>query len=98
MNEGLFDGHPSLEVGLDHLLDEVFGFRRDRFPDLLLKVVVARFNFVENSSSSIAVERRLAAQQEEGNHSDRPVVRPLVILTIQHLWRDVIRCAQLRVH
>lgn len=66
--EGLFAAVPLLGVDLDHPDNQRLGLLRDVLPVALLKLHLARYDPLLDLRVRLAVERRVAAEQDVQDH------------------------------
>jgi len=68
------------------------------FPGLLFKNNLLRKNFVENYFVLAALKGWVATQKDIHDHSERPNVTPLIIVSLENLGCNVVRGANNRMH
>jgi len=82
-------------VKSEHFSDEVLGFRRNLIPLGLLESKLSSENIFNDLLVVLAVERRVAAEEDVENYSRAPDVALLIVLFLQNFRRDVIGRAEL---
>ena len=85
-------------VLLKHLADQVFGGIRDRVPVCRVKGKGLLQHISENFLVVVALERWVAAEENEKDDSERPDVARLVVVAFEDFWSDVVRCSNDRMH
>lgn len=73
------------------VIDEVLGLSTNGFPGLVVVVIRAVEDAVEDIIVVLALERRLARQHDEHDHAHAPIVAQGRVTSLQHLRSNVIR-------
>mmetsp|Transcript_11159 Transcript_11159/g.19710 ORF Transcript_11159/g.19710 Transcript_11159/m.19710 type:complete len:502 (+) Transcript_11159:103-1608(+) len=96
VRQGLLRGKALQWVHHEQLGDQVLRFGGHGTPVLLVKLVHARLDALKELILILVVERRITAQQDVQNHTQRPHIhRCAVKLVEQDFGRDIRRCAAL---
>ena len=69
----------------EQALDEGLGLFRDRAPLAVRELELAAVDLLEDGGVVVAVERGVAAEQDVGDHPDRPQVARFGVVPVQHL-------------
>ena len=96
--EALLRADSASRVLLQHLGNQVFCRVGDVGPVSRVEREWLLENVPENFLVVIALERRVAAEEDEEDDAEGPDVAGLVVVALEHLRRDVVRSANHRMH
>ncbi|GBE60051.1 ABC transporter ATP-binding protein, putative [Babesia ovata] len=82
----------------NHARDEVLRTLRHLAPLRQVEGVLAGLHLLDDLGLIRAVEGRETAQQNVQDHTNRPYVALAVVHALEHVWRDVVRGADLVLH
>jgi hypothetical protein len=89
--ECLLGSYPPFWVLRQQALDQVDCVGRDKVPVFDWEFEFCFTDCVRDQLVVVPVERRVPAQHDIHDHSNRPDIALLIVLPLQDLWRDVVR-------